>query len=487
LKEKKNMPRLKRWITGGCPTNWLQAALALIIALPQMALAANWNFTGSLNVGRDAHTATLLSNGQVLVAAGYDGSVLASAELYDPITGTWSPTGSLNDSRSHHTATLLSNGQVLVTGGNVDDSQRASAELYDPTLEIWSPSGSLSTARQDHTATLLPDGKVLVVGGVVGPLDDVTTLSSAELYDPVSGIWSPTGSLNNARFLHTATLVNGKVLVAGGVVGRNRADATPLNSAELYDPISGTWSPTGSLNDARHDYTATLLADGQVLVTGGYGDDDACLASAELYDPVSGAWSATGSLHAGRALHSASLLPSGMVLVPGGECGSGYFISAELYDPVAGTWSTTGSLDIQRVRYTATVLVNGQVLVAGGYDGSAVLSSAELFGCSSIVITGLNTDMTAAPRAGDSVTLTVSAINCSGGEVYYRFDLVPNYGTSDYDPMNIFQTIQDFSTSNTCTHTFTESGSYVVVVWGSATASIPSGAAPMFGGSITVE
>jgi hypothetical protein len=172
--------------------------------------------------------------------------------------GAGSP-GSLSTARYGHTSTLLSNGKVLVAGGS-NGSYLASAELYDPTSGTWAATGSLNTARQMHTATLLSNGKVLVAGGFNGG-----TLASAELYDPASGTWAATGSLNTARWIHTATLLsNGKVLVAGGIdnVGN------PFASAELYDPASGTWTATGSLNTGRYDHTATLLPNGKVLVAG---------------------------------------------------------------------------------------------------------------------------------------------------------------------------------------------------------------------------
>jgi N-acetylneuraminic acid mutarotase len=180
--------------------------------------------TGSLNTAREEHTATLLPNGKVLVAAGYDGyswvssDLLASAELYDPSTGNWSPTGSLNTARSGHTATLLPSGQALIVGGyNIDAYSNAvelaSAELYDPATGIWTPTGNLTDARHYHTATLLPNGQVLVAGG----LDEFGISASAELYDPATGVWTPTGSLTDVRVNHTATLMaNGLDLVAGG-------------------------------------------------------------------------------------------------------------------------------------------------------------------------------------------------------------------------------------------------------------------------------
>ena len=264
--------------------------------------------------------------------------------------GTWSATGSMTAARSGHTATLLANGQVLVAGGyDVGPSLVASAELYDPGSGTWTATGSMTAARSGHTATLLPDGTVLVAGGVNAAADD---LASAELYDPRNGTWTATGSLTKARSGHTATLLaDGKVLVAGGY-GIDPLKGLGQASAELYDPGSGTWTVTGSLTTARQQHTATLLADGQVLVVGGW----SLPASAELYDPHTGTWTATGSMATGRFHHTATLLPDGQVLVAGGETstegGFVYLYSAELYNPSTGTWSATGGMRMARSEQT---------------------------------------------------------------------------------------------------------------------------------------
>jgi N-acetylneuraminic acid mutarotase len=340
-----------------------------------------------LITARQQHTATLLQNGKVLVAGGTDNDTLSSAELYDPTSGTWSPTGALVTARYKHTATLLQNGKVLVTGGwNSNSNSLSSAELYDPTSGTWSPTGTLITAREQHTATLLQNGKVLVTGGLKRARDsngsEVTDhLSSAELYDPANGTWSPTGTLITAREQHTATLLeNGKVLVTGGLNSFN-LDA-PISSAELYDPASGTWSATGSLRVGRTDQAATLLPKAKVLVTGGIVGSNP-LSSTELYDPVSGTWSSTAAMSVGRWFHTVTLLRSGKVLVTGGS--NGYasvtpLSSAELYDPASSSWSPASNLITARYNHTATLLKNGKVLVAGGTDNSNPLSSSELYG-----------------------------------------------------------------------------------------------------------
>ena len=228
----------------------------------------------------------------------------------------------------------------------------ASAQAVAPS---WSYTGSLNTARSsgdgDMTATLLTNGKVLVAG-----------YDSAELYDPATGTWSITGNPISTNGVGTATLLlNGKVLVSG------------YTSAELYDPVTGTWSTTGNLNTARGRPTATLLPNGKVLVTGGY-RDGLSLNSAELYDPATGTWSITGSLNIVRGVLTAMLLPNGKVLVVGGNANKDSPLSsAELYDPATGTWSITGNLNTASGYFgIAALLHNGKVLVLGS-------NSAELY------------------------------------------------------------------------------------------------------------
>jgi serine/threonine protein kinase len=335
--------------------------------------AGTFSSTGSMATAREFNTATLLSDGGVLIAGGYNdvSGDLVSAELYNPKTGTFSATGSMTTARAGHTATLLSDGRVLIAGGGDASGDRASAELYDSKTGTFSPTGSMTTARHGHTATLLLDGRVLMTGG----WDKAEkTVGTAELYNPKTGTFSATGSMTTARAGHTATLLSdGRVLIAGG------GDASAfLASAELYDPAAGTFSATGPMTTIRPSDTAAALSDGRVLIAGGYvGTAD--LASAEWYDQKTGAFSPTGSMATARHGHTATLLSNGRVLMAGGVNGSGSLASAELYDPATGAFSPTGSMATAREDATATLLSDGRVLIAGGWNGSAYLASADLY------------------------------------------------------------------------------------------------------------
>lgn len=233
--------------------------------------------------------------------------------------------------------------------------------------------GSLETARFAHTATALKDGRVLVVGGAP---NRSAALDSTELYSPASGLWSSGGLLGDARYDHTATLLsNGQVLVAGGSGG----DGAPLASAEVYDPATGHWRAAGALSVARARPTATLLSTGKVLVTGGLTDGYAPTASTELYDPAANRWTPAAPLPTPRSDHTATLLDDGTVLVVGGRDESYNDLdSAEVYDPTTNAWRASGSAQSPRAQSTATRLRDGRVLLAGGPFGTGY-DTAELF------------------------------------------------------------------------------------------------------------
>jgi hypothetical protein len=220
----------------------------------------------------------------------------------------------------------------------------------------------MSIARTSHIAVLLANGKVLVSGGFAPPNSE--SLKDAEVYDPATNTWSPTGAMNARRAAFAAArLSDGRVLVAGGF-----ADNLPLVSAEIYDPATGVWTATGAMAASRWAHTLTRLLNGKVLVVGGQSEGS----SAEVYDLSTGTWAPTGSTSAFYIFHAATRLPDGKVLVSGGEINEAG-ASAEVYDPGTGAWTVTSPPGAHPARHKAVLLTNGKVLAAGGSTASAEL------------------------------------------------------------------------------------------------------------------
>ena len=281
---------------------------------------------------RQGHCASLLPDGRVLIAGGGDANanLFRAAEVFDPVTQSFGTTGNLNQTRTGATATLLRNGNVPITGGqDSEGTLLSSSELYDPSTGTFTPTANMYSPRAQHTATLLPNGKVLLVGSI-------RETRSAELFDPASGLFSTTGSLIQSRARHTATLLpNGNVLVLGGTTtmvpdgGGAAAAPVSLDSAEVYDPAKVGFHNAGKLLIARDSHSATLLANGTVLVAGGYRhgfDGDAhpewhTIAAAELIDPATSVSIEAASLERDRAEYEATNLNNGQILITGGVAG----------------------------------------------------------------------------------------------------------------------------------------------------------------------
>jgi hypothetical protein len=328
----------------------------------------------TMTTARAEHTATTLHDGKVLVAGGVvlDGSnrfsTTASAELYDPVTGTFSPTGDLHTARGQHVAVLLADGKVLVAGGLSDVSANThfgGAETYDPSTGTFTPTGSMISSGRVSSAVLLPDGRVFIS-------QDGT---NAEIYDPATGTFTLPGAYNNAAVqVDPATLLpNGLVLVTGCA-----ANCT-VGMTALFDPKTNKFSPTGPYKGWGDVNTATLLTDGSVLFVeandGEFPDD------VEIYAPISGTFThirKTGYVH---EYSTATRLPDGTVLVAGGQLAGGSGSTAvERYVPTTGAVVTATSLIAGRHNHTATLLPDGTVLIAGGYTGwPAPTASAEIY------------------------------------------------------------------------------------------------------------
>jgi hypothetical protein len=358
--------------------------------------AHGFQAAGNMTSARTLHTATLITSGtasgKVLIAGGQVGvSLLASAELFDPATGSFAlTTGNMTTSHSAHTATLLTGGtnagKVLIAGGQTGAIGNATmtAELFDPSAGTFTSTGSMITARYGHTATPLgTTGQVLITGGADAT---GTALASAEIFDPSTGKFTATaGSMQAARKGHTATLLaNGMILVTGGI----DAAGSHLASAEIFDPGMGRFTAAkGSMTVTRASHTATLIGgnrtnSGKVLVVGGVDDTGKARNTAELFDPVSQNFTATSPMVAAHANHTATLLNDGTtVLLAGGlDAGGSASPVVEIFDPASGgSFIATGRLVTAREEHTATLLANGHVLATGGSNGSSTLASVEVY------------------------------------------------------------------------------------------------------------
>jgi len=362
----------------------------------------------TLAFGYSCSNSNKSSTPEILVAGGADstGTPLATAELFNTLTGSWGCVGgisstsspacnqSMSDSRYGHTGTALADGRVLIAGGvDASGNALATAELYVPSSSSFiciggvssSPpvcNNSMNDARMFHTATLLSNGMVLLCGGL-----DVNKagaeVPTAELFDPSSQSFTTVSStMSSARALHAASLLpDGNVLVSGGLNGNQTAQAT----ADVYATGVGTFVPAKPMNTARYSHTSTTLPNGLVLIAGGFDVNNNPLSSAELYDPNANSFTALpNSMTSPRAGHTATLLPDGKVLIAGGQSTSGTTLqgtnTAEIYDPVAQTFTATGSMNTARVYHIAKLLPNGTVLVAGGVDNNGqVTNSAEIY------------------------------------------------------------------------------------------------------------
>ena len=335
-------------------------------ALSQPAVLAT---LADMTVARVGHTATVLTDGQVLVIGGANAEigVVASVEIYDPATENWELADDITTVRVGHTATLLSDGRVLVVGGVGPDGDTpvTGAEFFDPTSGTWSSAGIVLTPRLGHTATLLNDGRVLVVG------EDNLYEPNAELFDPQTGTWLQAGSPAGPRFRHTATLLSdGRVLVAGGVL---KVDGTPTGSVEIFDPFTDLWSSAASMAEARSRHSAVAMTNGRVMISSGASTSDdgpgGELASTEIFDPATGQWATITPACDARYSHSGSLIADwgdGHLVLGGGQGEKKAADTVISYDPATNRWSKATGLRLVRVGAAISLMTDGSVIIAGG-------------------------------------------------------------------------------------------------------------------------
>jgi hypothetical protein len=364
-------------------------ATVLINANSRAQSLGTFAFTGNLPSSQRNAVSLLLPSSMALIVGGIDStSRLTSLVTYDPTTETFNNSGAMD--APYNTATLLNDGNILLAGGGNFVSTGSggdvltSAELYDPGTGVLTDTGPALQGVIAPTAVRLLDGRVLLAGGKIYNQGGAPT-AAAEIYDPASGTFTFTGSMTTPRYSHSATLLpDGDVLIAGG--SASSVTGVPLATAELYSPISETFSAIGNMNTAHANHTATLLAHGKVLVAGGSNQPsdakNSVTAVAELYDPATHTFTLTGAMQAPREFHQAVRLANGEVLVAGGDNSLNVLASTEVYDPSTGTFGTDATMEVSRDNFTATLLDNGDVLVAGGLTGyteAADTATAELY------------------------------------------------------------------------------------------------------------
>lgn len=280
----------------------------------------------------------------------------------EPRGDFWKAGPEMTEPRREHTAVLLNDGRVLIAGGRGPDGPLNTAEIFDPLTNTWTPTGALNVARSYHQAILLADGRVLVMSGRVNGVD----IESCEVYDPNTSAWTEVGDLDSGRFAPLVVrLQDGRILIAGGFEQGNSNDF--LRTCELFDPATESWTNTGSYVTGANKQIGFVLADGRVLSAGGYDGGASRHQNAELYNPATGSWANTGFMAERRYRYAGALLDDGRVLaIAGGNDGTSNNLSSEIYNPATGQWSGAGALAVRRRDISSAMLPDGRVIIAGG-------------------------------------------------------------------------------------------------------------------------
>lgn len=338
-----------------------------------------WTALPSMGQPRFAHTATLLPDGRVLIAGGAGDTpqapATATAEIFNPATGTFTPTGSMTTIRAFHTATLLPNGKVLISGGGINGfapGTKKSQELFDPATGTFTATGDMVSSRSSHSSVLLPNGKVLHVGSAG---------TSAELYDPATGQCTATPAMSQTRWREwtfAVLLTSGKVLVVGGT--EVSGIANPTHIAEVYDPVANTFTNSGALQANRALFQVQALPDGKAVVLNGsiyVGNSGTSAKTAEVWDPATGQFTTnTGTqARAGFFWCPSVMRADGVPMIGSGS-------SPTLMDTFSSTLSAYAPAPTlpNGVLYFAAMvrLKGGRIMICGGAAGGTAYTGAFL-------------------------------------------------------------------------------------------------------------
>jgi Kelch motif len=334
-----------------------------------------WARAESLSRGLWGTGGALLRDGRYMVVGGATGSssnfATAAVSIYDPTTGHWSAATQMLQPRAYPMVVRLADGSILVAGGSRDGQPLDTAERYNPSNGTWVAAGRLNLPRTQGNLVLLPDGRALATGGGIEGSPGWTSTASVELFDPTKGAWTIGTPMSVARAQHTATVLpSGDVLVTGGATAFHGDKGSVTAGAEIYTPRTNSWRAAAAMSIPRYVHQAALLADGRVLVAGGWSamtNSDVSKASTEIYDPATNRWVAGSPLVTARAEFVMVRLLDGRLLAMAGV--DRFYLpldSAELFDPAVGSWRATGKLAEATMWPSVVVLADGRVLLAGG-------------------------------------------------------------------------------------------------------------------------
>ena len=335
----------------------------------------SWSRAESLPRAMWGSGSALLGDGRFMVVGGATGSssndATAAVNLYDPATGHWSAATQMLQPRAYPMVARLADGSVLAAGGSRNGQPLDTAERYNPSNGTWVAAGRLNLPRTQGNLILLQDGRALATGGGIEGSPGWSSTASVELFDPVKGVWTIGSPMSVPRARHTATILpGGDVLVVGGATTFHGDVGSVTASVEIYSPRTNSWRAAAPMSIPRYVHQAALLADGRVLVAGGWSatsNADASKASVEIYDVLANRWAAAGPLVAARAEFVMVRLLDGRLLAVAGVDRTYHVMdSAEVYDPTIGTWQLTGKLAEAKMWPAAVVLGDGRVVLAGG-------------------------------------------------------------------------------------------------------------------------
>jgi Galactose oxidase, central domain len=321
----------------------------------------------SAEIGRVNHTATLLSDGRILVAGGGYDAATARASIYDPVADAWIPVAEMNRPRVLHAAVRLRDSRVLVIGGERFDSPQ-SAEIFDPGSGSWTLIEAPRSIKFSVAAVALPDGRIVAAGSAIGGGE-----VSAEIYDPRGGSWRTLAPLPSLRQVLALQTIDGRTILA---VGYGEPQAVLINTSD------GAVTPFGpSIGGV---VAAVPLGQGRMLLITGPAHGEGSLA-AIVIDAASGSKTEIASPEVRRYDISAVFIPEQFVLLAGGNQVGGSpplgrpVSDAELLDLTTGRWSMVPPMQDARTGHTYTILADGRVIVIGGATRSGPLASAEIF------------------------------------------------------------------------------------------------------------